>query len=275
MIVFITSKLSLIRSFLALTVLLQVQVLVLALNVQRLTITTHSQHVSRTHNNVLFLRTRPSSSSIINLENNGAGERQTSIEYCSRNVSLSRSSWVVRSTALKSNTQEEIANDVQIYDETNYNEGEDDGGNIIAKSSSPKRHDIVQNTMVLLSKDLWILPVLSLLSGIPPSVRIIGESHISRLPDCPIAHDIDTLLLWPAVMGLGGNDGISPTPPLTIFKVPNAAITDEAMYGVDWSSVLVTYGSNVATSLLISFMLAFSLLLFIGESENEQLKTNE
>jgi hypothetical protein len=124
-------------------------------------------------------------------------------------------------------------------------------------------------TLSLLTKELWFLPFISFLTGISPAVQIVGESHISRMPDNVIAHDIDTLLLWPAVIRGGGIDsgggagtGSGGSVP-TIFQAPFAAVTNESMYDVDWSAVWSTYSSHVALSLLISFMLSFSLLLFL------------
>jgi hypothetical protein len=61
-------------------------------------------------------------------------------------------------------------------------------------------------------KQLYILPILSLLSGLSPASRIIAESHISRIPDCPIAHDMDTLLLWPAISKTATTTPPSPPP---------------------------------------------------------------
>lgn len=266
--IFTTFRLSLVCSFLTSLVLLEVQVFLSLPTVSSLT---QSWHVS--HSSVLLLRKRPSSSLKVKLGNNGRGEIETSMEYFtnkSSSINSRSGAGSSRVPAFKSNFNNE-----QKCDETNNNKCENDGGDRIENSSTSKDYDIVKNTILLLSRDLWMLPLLSLLSGISPSVKIIGESHLSRLPDCPIAHDIDTLLLWPAVMGLGGDDGTSSTLPPTIFNVPSAAITDESMYGVDWSSVLITYASNVATSLLISFMLAFSLLLFIEEKENEQIGANQ
>lgn len=126
--------------------------------------------------------------------------------------------------------------------------------------------NIVPNTVSLLTNELSILILLSFLSGLSPALQISGESHVSRLPDSPIAHDIDTMLLWPAIF----NDKIGHVP-FTFFQAPFAAVTSESMYGVDWSNVIITYCSNVGTSLLISFMMAFSLVLFLkdGSGDND------
>lgn len=100
---------------------------------------------------------------------------------------------------------------------------------------------------ILVLRSLWYLPALSILSGISPACRIIAESHVSRLPDTPIAHEIDTLLLWPAI----GNSMDRDLPP-TVFQTPAAAITDVSQYQVDWDVVSNTFISNVATSLMYS-----------------------
>ena len=96
-------------------------------------------------------------------------------------------------------------------------------------------------------KELWFLPILSFLSGLTPASRIVAESHVSRMPDCPIAHDIDTFLLWPAI----GNPKDRFLPP-TIFQTPTAAITDESNYDVDWGAVSSAFFCTVATSLIYS-----------------------
>mmetsp|Transcript_8248 Transcript_8248/g.10470 ORF Transcript_8248/g.10470 Transcript_8248/m.10470 type:complete len:234 (-) Transcript_8248:26-727(-) len=117
-------------------------------------------------------------------------------------------------------------------------------------------------------KQLWVLPVLSLLSGVSPAARIVAESHVSRLPDCPIAHEIDTLLLWPAVSkSVPSVSGETTTtiPPFTLFQVPSAAITDVDFLNVDWKSVWDAYFFHVSISLTISIIFAYSLLYFIGD----------
>ena len=106
--------------------------------------------------------------------------------------------------------------------------------------------------------DLWYLPALSILSGIPPACRIVAESHISRLPDTPIAHDMDTLLLWPAV----GNTFDRNLPP-TLFQTPAAAITDVSQYEVNWDDVSNAFISNVFSSLTISSGIAVCLYFYL------------
>jgi hypothetical protein len=107
-------------------------------------------------------------------------------------------------------------------------------------------------------RELWYLPVLSILSGFTPASRIIAESHLSRLPDTPIAHDIDTFLLWPAI----GNAADGNLPP-TMFQTPAAAITDESQYNVDWDAVSNAFFTNVGTSLVYSGVLALALYFYL------------
>ena len=113
-------------------------------------------------------------------------------------------------------------------------------------------------------KELWFLPVLSFLSGLTPASRIVAESHVSRMPDCPIAHDIDTFLLWPAV----ANPKDRFLPP-TIFQTPAAAITDESQYDVDWNAVYTAFFSTVATSLLYSSIMAVGVYFYIYNSKQD------
>jgi len=107
-------------------------------------------------------------------------------------------------------------------------------------------------------QELWYLPFLSILSGLSPAGRIIAESHVSRMPDTPIAHDIDTFLLWPAI----GNPADRNLPP-TILQTPAAAITDESQYAVDWDAVSTAFLTNVETSLLCSAMLGLALYIYL------------
>lgn len=108
-------------------------------------------------------------------------------------------------------------------------------------------------------KQLWFLPVLSLLSGLSPACRIISESHISRLPDCPIAHDIDTRLLWPAIAA--SDNGLPPS----VFRTPAGAITDESLYKVDWASVWNVYFFRVGISMGISVALTLCVIYFLSK----------
>ena len=160
-------------------------------------------------------------------------------------------------------------------------------------SSSSTFHNILQQSYSLLLNELWFLILLSFLSGISPSIKIISQSHISRLPDCPIAHDIDTLLLWPAIQRTidtrlgGGGIGIGTTgigrggdnvvvedvmllPPRTLFQDPIAAITDQSMYDVDWSSVITTYMSNVLPSLCISMLFSIWVVSLMKQGLEEE-----
>ena len=117
-------------------------------------------------------------------------------------------------------------------------------------------------------KELWPLALLSLLSGIPLSCKIIGESHVSRMPDCPIAHDIDTLLLWPAIPSMAPKVGASTSGtflPPTIFKVPVAAITEIDKYDVNWDLVMKTYLEAVSYSLIVSVMIVLGIWAIISE----------
>lgn len=105
-------------------------------------------------------------------------------------------------------------------------------------------------------QNLWFLPLLSILSGLSPAVKIIAQSHISRMPDNPIAHDIDTLLLWPAVVDergvVSGN----------VFEAPVAAVTDPSQYNVDWGLVQNTYFHAVSHSLWWSMILSLGLYFY-------------
>jgi hypothetical protein len=106
-------------------------------------------------------------------------------------------------------------------------------------------------------QSLWFLPVLSILSGLSPSVKIIAQSHTSRMPDNPIAHDIDTLLLWPAVADERGLVSIH------VFEAPFAAVTDASLYKVDWELVQRTYFNAVSHSLLWSLALSLGLYFYL------------
>jgi len=108
---------------------------------------------------------------------------------------------------------------------------------------------------------LWILPFLSILSGLSPAVSIIAQSHLSQLPDCPIAHeDMYTYLLWPAM---------ATRPISTIFQTPAAAITDEQNYSTDWNLVWSTYFSYTGLSLVISFLLGAFMYQLLYEIEDD------
>jgi hypothetical protein len=107
-------------------------------------------------------------------------------------------------------------------------------------------------------QELWYLPALSVLSGFSPACRIIAESHLSRMPDTPIAHDIDTFLLWPAI----GNPADRNLPP-TILQTPAAAITNESQYDVDWDAVSTAFFTNVGTSLIYASILGLTLYIYL------------
>jgi hypothetical protein len=112
-------------------------------------------------------------------------------------------------------------------------------------------------------KGLWYLPLLSILSGFTPAARIIAESHVSRLPDTPIAHDIDTFLLWPY------GDAAEGSFSKTIFQTPAAAITDQTMYDVDWNAVREAFAANVEVSFQYSGLIAISLYLYLCVGKNK------
>jgi len=119
------------------------------------------------------------------------------------------------------------------------------------------------------TKQLWFLPVISLLSGLTPACRIIGENHISRLPDCPIAHDMDTRLLWPAVAS--SERGLPPS----VFTTPAAAITNENSYAVDWNLVWNAYISRVELVAGFSFLLTLGLIGFLIIEEKDETALHE
>jgi len=118
-------------------------------------------------------------------------------------------------------------------------------------------------------KQLWFLPVLSLLSGLTPACRIISMSHISRLPDCPIAHDIDTRLLWPAIAA--SDSGLPPS----VFRTPAGAITDEGLYKVDWALVWNAYFSRVGISMGISVTIILCVIYFLSKSGDDSASTTD
>ena len=141
-----------------------------------------------------------------------------------------------------------------------------------------------QSAISLLTKELKILPILSIFSGISPSTRIIAESHISRLPDCPIAHEIDTMLLWPAIASSTASSSSNVdvnlnaivdntsiiVPPRTIFQYPFAAVTDESLYDVNWKDVWMVFFENVGISLLYSFLISFALIKFVENIDDDE-----
>jgi len=142
------------------------------------------------------------------------------------------------------------------FGEDSPNQSNDD---LRTKAKYPPPIDLIDFKLAFsVVKNLWYLPVLSILSGFTPAGRIVAESHVSRLPDTPIAHDIDTLLLWPAI-GSAADRGLPPT----LFQTPAAAITDESLYGVDWDAVTNVYLTNVETSLEWSGLIAVCLYLYL------------
>ncbi len=147
---------------------------------------------------------------------------------------------------------------------------------IITKSHRPfpmtkvprELFDIGQNGILdvgiakIVFEGLWYFPLLSILSGFSPASRIIAESHVSRLPDTPIAHDIDTFLLWP-YSELA--DGFRPK---SIFQAPEAAITDKNLYDVDWDEAREAFTNNFVASLEISLLFAIVLYLYLYIAKN-------
>lgn len=124
--------------------------------------------------------------------------------------------------------------------------------------SSPHKKSLFQlDLLTKVCQNLWFLPLLSILSGLSPAVKIIAQAHISRMPDNVIAHDIDTLLLWPAI---ADEHGIVS---LKVFTAPDAAVTDPSLYNVDWGLVQNTYFNEVSHSLLWSMILSLSLHLYL------------
>jgi hypothetical protein len=119
-------------------------------------------------------------------------------------------------------------------------------------------------------RSLWYLPALSILSGISPACQIIANSYTSRLPDTPIAHDMDTLLLWPAI----GNPLDRGLPP-TVFQTPAAALTDVPQHDVDWDAVSNVFFSNVATSLVYSSCIALFLYCYLFFGNTSRADTSD
>jgi len=150
----------------------------------------------------------------------------------------------------------------------NDNDNDNDNGLEELEATSTRNTSNIFDAGLAISviRELWYLPVLSILSGFTPASRIIAESHVSRLPDTPIAHDIDTFLLWPAIGNGNAADGNNLPP--TIFQTPAAAITDVSQYDVDWDAVSNAFLTNVETSLVYSGVLALALYfyLFSGKS---------
>ena len=146
--------------------------------------------------------------------------------------------------------------------------------NVIVLQSTSSRDTVEEKGQEKKSRfiqELWPLLLLSLLSGIPSSCRQIAESHVSRMPDCPIAHDIDTLLLWPAIPM-----SLSSSLPPTIFQTPAAAITQVDKYTVNWDLVTKTYFDTVAYSLSVSTVIALGLWwLMFTTSENDVMSLLE
>lgn len=119
-------------------------------------------------------------------------------------------------------------------------------------------------------RSLWYLPALSILSGISPACQIIANSYTSRLPDTPIAHEMDTLLLWPAI----GNPLDRGLPP-TVFQTPAAALTDVPQHDVDWDAVSNIFFSNVATSLVYSSCIALFLYCYLFFGNTSRADTSD
>ena len=141
-------------------------------------------------------------------------------------------------------------------------------------TNSQKRKIVDFDLVLSIMKELWFLPILSILSGFTPATRIVAESHVSRLPDTPIAHDIDTFLLWPFGhnnIGTGTFDSgatIAKSYSWTIFQTPAAAITESTQYDVDWDAVRDTYVTNVGMSLIYSGILVACLYLYLSYDES-------
>jgi len=81
-----------------------------------------------------------------------------------------------------------------------------------------------------------IISTLSISSGISPAIQIISEAHKSRLPDCPIAHDLDTLLLWPVK-----EESIEMGHRISLFTKPAAAFTIDPLIYIDWRLVIQAF----------------------------------
>ena len=96
-----------------------------------------------------------------------------------------------------------------------------------------------------------IMTTLGLSSGLSPAVKVISESNKSRLPDCPIAHDLDTLLLWPVKA-----EAVQLGQRISVFSTPAAAVTDPHHF--DWTLAIEAFSTR---ALFTSFVC--TLILFI------------
>ena len=130
----------------------------------------------------------------------------------------------------------------------------------LSNKSENRNDSYVKNIIV----ELWYLPLLSILSGFSPALKIIGESHLSVLPDTPIAHDVKTMLLWPVT-----KDFNMDTP--HVFQSPKAALTDESFYFVDWNQVFHAFLSTM----FISFGVSGVILLILLVIADKSLEINE
>jgi len=139
----------------------------------------------------------------------------------------------------------------------------------LTQCSLLKGNNFDKETAISVVKQLWFLPVISLLSGVSPACRIISESHVSRLPDCPIAHDIDTRLLWPAIAS--SDNGLPPS----IFHTPAGAITNESLYKVDWALVWNAYFFRVGVSMSITVLLTICVIYFVSKGGDEYQDTSD
>lgn len=128
---------------------------------------------------------------------------------------------------------------------------------VLSPHSSDAKSLFQLDLLTKVCQNLWFLPLLSILSGLSPAVKIIAQAHISRMPDNVIAHDIDTLLLWPAIADENGIVSVK------VFTAPDAAVTDLSLYNVDWRLVQNTYFNEVCHSLLWSMILSLSLYLYL------------
>lgn len=111
-----------------------------------------------------------------------------------------------------------------------------------------------------------IVTTICLTSGLSPAIRIISESNKSRLPDCPIAHDIDTLLLWPVT-----EQSIQMGQRISVFSKPAAAFTTDPLTPFDWKQVAEAFTNRCITTSLVCTLI---ILLFFTLQKLQSLRQN-
>jgi len=131
-----------------------------------------------------------------------------------------------------------------------------------------------KDELLVRSRITLLVVILSFCSGISPATQIIAQTYKTRLPDCPIAHDVDTLLLWPSSILHNHNlpQKEQALVAFSIFTKPMAALTTTttSINNIPWKQVIQVYITQCIMTSAICLSIVFLFYTLQQQQEEEE-----